>query len=78
MRIFALNSYLLRDKTERIRIIDFKKKKKNKDENVISMKETTNQIILYLKEIEFFLKANVIFLQQDIIFDSFATHKKHH
>lgn len=42
------------------------------------MKETTNQIILYLKEIEFFLKANVIFLQQDIIFDSFATHKKHH
>lgn len=76
MRIFALNSYLLCDKTERIRIIDFKKK--NKDENVISMKETTNQIILYLKEIEFFLKANVIFLQQDIIFDSFATHKKHH
>lgn len=48
---------------------------KNKDKNVISMKKMTNQTILYLKERILLLKANMTFLQQDIIFGSFVTNK---
>lgn len=40
---------------------------KNEDGSVISMKNKTNRVTFYLKEITFVFKANKLFLQQDTL-----------